>query len=103
MGHVGKEPKPVNEGTTSAIKAERHRKSVDERIDELYQLALDGCELARKGEKPDIRGLASCIAQGIAATELMGKPDGNDTEKIESAFWKNYMTEAGKTFGSKKT
>lgn len=73
MGHVGKEPKPPNEGTVTAMKAERHRKSVDERIDELYKLSLAGCKIALDGK--DTRGLASCIAQGIAATELMGKPD----------------------------
>lgn len=83
MGHVGKEPKPVNEGTVTAMKAEQHRKSVDERIDELYKLALDGCEMAKNSK--DTRGLASCIAQGIAATELMGRPE-DASEKSKSGL-----------------
>jgi hypothetical protein len=80
-GNVGNEPggpTGADPGTVTAIKEERHRKSVDERIDELYKLSLAGCKLALDEKRA--RDLASCIAQGIAATALMSKanPDKED-------------------------
>ena len=101
---MGKEPadkqRPVP-GTVSAVKEERHRKSVEDRIDELYKLSLAGCKMSLEQQRA--RDLAACIAQGIAATALMGKATDNaPSEQKESAFWKNYFSEAGKTFGDKK-
>jgi hypothetical protein len=37
-------------------------------------------------EEPDLRGLAACIAQGVATTELMGKHDSSDSPKGKSAI-----------------
>ena len=79
FGHVGKEPEgrlPPDPASMTGQKVERHRKSIDERIDELYQLALDGCKMAADDRKA--RDLAACIAQGIAATALMGKPSDSE-------------------------
>ena len=84
-GHVGKEPGgrlPPDPQSMTGQKVARHRKSVDERIDELYQLALDGCKMAAKEKKA--RDLAACIAQGIAATALMGQ--GKPAEKSSSGL-----------------
>jgi hypothetical protein len=88
-GHAGKTPggpTGADPGTVTAIKEERHRKTVEEKIEELYGLALAGCKLAIKKPEPDIRGLASCIAQGIAATALMGKGESPDANKGASAI-----------------
>ena len=85
LGHVGKEPadkQMPNPGTVSAIKEERHRKSVEDRIDELYKLSLAGCKMAV--DEQNVRGLAACIAQGIAATALMGKPGSTEKDETES-------------------
>lgn len=85
LGHIGKEPadkqRPVP-GTVSAVKEERHRKSVEDRIDELYKLSLAGCKMAV--DEQNVRGLAACIAQGIAATALMGQ--GKPAEKSSSGL-----------------
>ncbi len=101
--HVGKEPKGrevLNPGVVAAKVEEKHRKTVDERIDEMYNLSLAGCSLAIKKPEPDLRGLATCIAQGIAATALMGKSSdpNQDKQPKESAFWKSYMNRAGEVF-----
>ena len=72
---MGKEPEgrlqPDPQSMTGQ-KVERHRKSVDERIDELYKLSLAGCKMSLEQQRA--RDLAAWIAQGIAATALMGKP-----------------------------
>jgi hypothetical protein len=86
-GNVGKTPggpSGADPGTVTAIKEERHRKSVDERIDELYKLSLAGCKLALDEKRA--RDLAACIAQGIAATALMGKGESPDANKGASAI-----------------
>lgn len=88
-GHIGKRPpteQSTGPGTLTAIKAERHRLSIEERIDELYKLALAGSKLALTKADPDLRGLAACIAQGVAVTELMGKHESADTTKGKSAI-----------------
>lgn len=72
--HLERVAPHADPGTLTAIKEERHRKTIEERIDELYDLALAGSQLAIKKPKPDIRGLAACVAQGIAATALLCKP-----------------------------
>ena len=92
---------PPDPQSMTGQKVERHRKSVEDRIDELYKLSLAGCKMAIDQQRA--RDLAACIAQGIAATALMGKATDNaPSEQKESAFWKNYFSEAGKTFGDKK-
>ena len=86
--HLERVAPPADPGTMTAIKEERHRKTVEERIDELYALSLAGSKLAIKKGEPDIRGLAACIAQGIAATALMGKATekDDDTPGIDRAI-----------------
>jgi hypothetical protein len=88
-GHIGKRPpteQSTGPGTLTDIKAARHRQSIEERIDELYELSLAGSKLALTKANPDLRGLAACIAQGVAVTELMGKHESADTTKGKSAI-----------------
>jgi len=53
--HLERVSPPADAGTMTAIKEERHRKTVDERIDELYNLSLAGSKIAIKKPEPDIR------------------------------------------------
>jgi hypothetical protein len=96
---IGQDPawvKPPNPGTVTAIKEERHRKTVEERIDLVFEMAMMGAKLslyedkadpvtkkAKVREDRDIRGLAACLAQANASTVLMGKstdPGNTETE-----------------------
>ena len=73
---------PPDPQSMTGQKVARHRKSVDERIDELYLLSLKGCKMAV--DEQNVRGLAACIAQGIAATALMGKATSCERDESES-------------------
>ena len=86
---MGKEPEgrlPPDPASMTAIKAERHRKSVDERIDEIYQMTVEAgrhCMYDDKGkllprDSCDVHGFAKCMAEARAATALMGKPTEDD-------------------------
>jgi hypothetical protein len=54
----------------------KHIKSMQERIDEIYSLALEGCQIAIKSKPPDVKGLAACLAQSIAVSRLLHETDG---------------------------
>ena len=96
-GHVGKEPEgrlPPDPASMTAIKAERHRKSVDERIDEIYQMTVEAgrhCMYDDEGKllprgSCDVHGFAKCMAEARAATALMGKGESPDANKGASAI-----------------
>ena len=74
-GHVGKEPEgrlPPDPQSMTGQKVERHRKSVDERIDEIYQCGM--AIFAAGFQDKDLHGAAKGLAEARAATALMGKP-----------------------------
>ena len=75
FGHVGKEPEgrlPPDPQSMTGQKVERHRKSVDERIDEIYKCGMAIFALGFEGR--DLHGAAKGLAEARAATALMGKP-----------------------------
>lgn len=83
--HIGKRPKqeaPPVPGTLPAIKEERHRKSVEDRQDEIYQMAFD--LIKKAASKGDIRGAASCLAQATAITGQMAASNPGDPHETES-------------------
>ena len=72
-----------NPGTLTDIKQERHRLSVDERIDEMYDLAIDMVKAAKK--TGDYKTAAICLKEANSATALMGKAAGGpEKDEIES-------------------
>ena len=107
-GHVGKEPGNPAPGTLPAIKAERHRKSVDERIDAIFDEAMEMAKLAKADR--DYRTAASCLREATSATALMGKPtEGTsqlqqtiniDFSKLSDDELKTYATLGRKLEGS---
>ena len=78
-GHVGKEPEgrlPPDPQSMTGQKVERHRKSVDERIDEIYKCGMAIFDLGFEGR--DLHGAAKGLAEARAATALMGKPSDSE-------------------------
>ena len=93
--HVGKEPEgrlPPDPQSMTGQKVERHRKSVDERIDEIYQMTVEAgrhCMYDDEGKllprgSCDVHGFAKCMAEARAATALMGKPGSTEKDESES-------------------
>ena len=85
FGHVGKEPadRPIPDPQSmTGQKVERHRKSVDERIDEIYQCGMAIFAAGFKGQ--DLHGAAKGLAEARAATALMGKPGSTERDETES-------------------
>jgi len=102
--HVGKLPahrQPIP-GTVAEEREVRHRKTVEERQDQIYDTAFDLIKQA--AEKGDIRGAASCLAQAANVTAQMkgSEPDKNNAPK-ESAFWKAYGERAKVVFDGQQT
>lgn len=71
-------------GTLTGQKAERHRLSVDERIDEMYDLAIDMVKAAKK--TGDYKTAAICLKEANSATALMGKASDGTGEKASSGL-----------------
>lgn len=85
LGHIGKEPadkQMPNPGTVAAIKEEQHRRTVEERIDLVFEEALEMARLAKA--KEDYRTAATCLREATASTALMGKSSGSEKEETES-------------------
>ena len=67
---------PPDPQSMTGQKVARHRKSVDERIDEIYQCGMAIFAAGFKGQ--DLHGAAKGLAEARAATALMGKPTEDD-------------------------
>jgi len=72
-------------------------KSLQEKIDEAYKLALDAAKTAKE---KDLRSFGGCIGGVMKALEIEAriKGAGNNEPPKESAFWKSYMNRAGEVF-----
>ena len=82
---MGKEPEgrlPPDPQSMTGQKVERHRKSVDERIDEIYKCGMAIFALGFEGR--DLHGAAKGLAEARAATALMGKPGSTEKDESES-------------------
>lgn len=82
--HAGRQP-PINvplPGTVAEEREARHRKTVEERQDQIYDTAFGLIKIAAK--KGDIRGAASCLAQATAITGQMKINSPDNPNEIES-------------------
>ena len=101
-GHVGKEPEgrlPPDPQSMTGQKVERHRKSVDERIDEIYKCGMAIFALGFEGR--DLHGAAKGLAEARAATALMGKPtEGNQLQQTINIDFSRLTDEELKQYAS---
>ena len=99
---------PPDPQSMTGQKVERHRKSVDERIDEIYKCGM--AIFAAGFQDKDLHGAAKGLAEARAATALMGKPTEGasqlqqtiniDFSKLSDDELKTYATLGRKLEGS---
>jgi len=79
-------------------------KTLQQKIDEAYALALDAAQIAKK---EDIRAFGGCIGGVLKALEIevriKGEGNGNNNEPKNSGFMKSYMAGAKEHYATSAT